>query len=57
MSDTDFNIITKHDTVSNWTSSDPVLLKGQQGYETDSGRSKYGDGSSVWSSLPYATQS
>ncbi len=56
MSDSDFNFITKHDTASNWTASDPVLLKGQQGYETDTGRSKYGDGNKVWTLLNYTSQ-
>ena len=56
MSDSDFNIITKHDTAANWTASNPVLLKGQQGFETDTGRSKYGDGVTVWSSLSYIGQ-
>jgi len=56
MSESDFNFITKHDTASNWTASNPVLLKGQQGYEIDTGRSKYGDGNAVWTSLNYISQ-
>jgi len=56
MADSDFNIITKHDTAVNWTASNPVLLKGQQGYETDTGRSKYGDGVKVWSALTYTSK-
>jgi|TARA_Y100000310_G_C20702427_1_gene831099 hypothetical protein len=50
------NFITKCGTAAEWAASDPVLLKGQQGFETDTGRSKYGDGSTVWNSLVYQTQ-
>lgn len=52
----DFNIITKNDIAANWTASNPVLKKGQQGYETDTGRSKYGDDSSTWTLLNYTSQ-
>lgn len=51
-----FNIIAKNDIAANWTASNPVLLKGQQGYETDTGRSKYGDGSKTWTLLNYTSQ-
>ncbi len=50
------NIITKHGTAAEWTAANTVLIKGQQGYETDTGRSKYGDGSTPWDSLPYGFQ-
>lgn len=50
------NITTKKGTAASWTVSNPVLLEAQQGYETDTGRSKYGDGSTVWVSLPYADE-
>jgi hypothetical protein len=35
-----------------WTSQ--VLYAGEIGYETDTGKFKVGDGSTIWSSLPYA---
>jgi hypothetical protein len=35
-----------------WTSQ--VLYTGEIGYETDTGKFKVGDGSTLWSSLPYA---
>ena len=35
-----------------WTSQ--VLYAGEIGYETDTGKFKVGDGSTLWSSLPYA---
>ncbi|NIP26040.1 MAG: hypothetical protein GWN94_24885 [Phycisphaerae bacterium] len=44
------------DTSTNWTTSDPTLLKGEPGIESDTGRVKIGDGSNVWSSLSYTTQ-
>ncbi len=50
------NIITKNGTAASWTASNPVLLEAQQGYETDTGRSKYGDGSTVWNSLLYSDE-
>jgi hypothetical protein len=38
---------------SEWTSVDPVLSEGELGYETDTGKFKIGDGSSLWSALDY----
>lgn len=38
---------------SEWTSSDPTLLDGEYGYESDTKRSKVGDGATAWSSLEY----
>ena len=35
-----------------WTTQ--VLYAGEVGYETDTGKFKVGDGSTIWSSLPYA---
>lgn len=32
----------------------PVLLKGEVVYESDTTRHKIGDGSTVWNALPYA---
>ena len=41
-------------TAAQWTSVDPVLANGEPGYETDTGKIKYGNGSDEWSALPYA---
>lgn len=38
-----------------WTSRNPVLEDGEQGFERDTGRLKIGDGSTRWSSLSYFT--
>jgi hypothetical protein len=43
----------RRDTASNWTSVNPILVQGEPGFETDTGKLKIGDGSSVWTSLPY----
>ena len=45
----------KRDTAANWTSNDPVLLEGEFGYETDTGKLKIGDGTTAWTSLSYFT--
>ena len=43
----------KRGTSTNWTASDPILAVGEIGYETDTGKFKIGDGTSVWSALSY----
>ena len=36
-----------------WTSANPTLPEGVQGYETDTGKMKIGDGVTAWTSLAY----
>jgi len=43
----------RRDTAANWTSTDPTLALGEMGYETDTNKMKYGDGSTAWISLSY----
>lgn len=43
----------RRDTAANWTTTNPVLLAGEPGLETDTGRFKIGDGAAVWSALAY----
>ena len=43
----------RRDTAANWTSANPTLANGEQGYETDTGKMKIGDGSTAWASLSY----
>lgn len=43
----------RRDTASNWTSIDPTLSQGELGVETDTGKLKFGDGATAWSSLAY----
>jgi hypothetical protein len=38
-----------------WTALDEILLKGEPGFETDTGKLKIGDGSSRWSALSYVS--
>ncbi len=43
----------KTDTSSNWTSNNPVLLVGEIGIESNTGKIKVGNGISGWNSLAY----
>ncbi len=43
----------RYDTAANWTSNDFTLLAGEQGIESDTGKFKFGDGSTAWTSLAY----
>jgi hypothetical protein len=40
-------------TASQWTTANPVLSAGEMGVETDTQRSKFGDGTTAWTSLTY----
>ena len=40
-------------TAAQWTSANPVLAAGEMGIETDTQRSKFGDGATAWSALAY----
>jgi hypothetical protein len=44
----------RRDTAANWTSANPTLAAGEQGYETDTGKVKIGNGSTAWTSLSYS---
>jgi len=41
-------------TAAQWTSSNPILAAGEQGFETDTNKFKIGNGSTAWTSLAYA---
>jgi hypothetical protein len=41
---------------ASWTTSNPTLAAGELGVETDTNKFKVGDGSTSWTSLPYATK-
>lgn len=43
----------RRDTAANWTSANPTLASGEPGLETDTGKLKFGDGSTAWTSLAY----
>jgi hypothetical protein len=44
----------RNDTAARWASVNPILARGETGVERDTFRFKIGDGSTSWSSLPYA---
>ena len=44
----------RRDTAASWTSANPILAAGEPGYESDSGKIKYGDGTTHWVDLVYA---
>lgn len=44
------------DTAANWTATDPTLLSGEFGIESNTGYIKQGDGSTAWTNLSYMTQ-
>jgi hypothetical protein len=41
-------------TASEWTSTNPTLASGEQGFETDTNKMKIGNGATAWNSLSYA---
>lgn len=45
----------RRDTSANWASVDPILAAGEWGLDLTQKKVKLGDGSTPWSSLPWAT--
>jgi hypothetical protein len=43
----------RRDIAANWTSENPTLASGEMGYETDTNKAKFGDGTTAWNDLPY----
>ena len=43
----------RRDTAANWTAANPVLLAGEVGWETDTGKAKLGNGTTAWTGLAY----
>jgi hypothetical protein len=46
-------IVIRRDTAANWTATNPVLLSGEWGFETNTRQLKIGDGTSAWNALGY----
>lgn len=46
-------IQVRRGTAAGWTAANPTLLAGEIGYETDTGKTKIGDGASNWAGLAY----
>ncbi len=40
-------------TAAQWSSANPILAAGEPGFETDTGKEKIGNGTSLWSALSY----
>jgi hypothetical protein len=47
-------IQVRRGTASEWVTSNPALSAGEFGFETDTGKFKIGDGTTLWNSLSYA---
>ena len=50
-------IVSRNDTAANWTTKNPVLLKGELGIEIDTNLIKIGNGTATWTELPYVNES
>jgi hypothetical protein len=46
-------IQVRRGTAAEWTSTNPTLASGEWGFETDTGKTKIGNGSTAWTSLGY----
>jgi hypothetical protein len=46
-------IQVRRGTAAQWTSANPTLSSGEWGFETDTGKTKIGNGSTAWTSLSY----
>lgn len=44
----------RNDTAKNWTTKNPLLLQGEMGVETDTGKTKIGNGTDNWTTLKYS---
>lgn len=44
----------RHGTSESWTTSNPILLEGEVGVETDTNKLKIGDGKTAWKDLKYS---
>jgi hypothetical protein len=51
------HINQRRDTAANWTSGNPILQLGEVGWETDTLKSKLGDGTKRWTALSYTAAS
>lgn len=52
---TTFNVTmqARRDVAADWTSNNPTLSEGEIGFESDTGKIKFGDGSAAWNALGY----
>ena len=45
--------LLRNDTAESWENANPVLLKGEPGFDQTNRRLKFGDGATRWNDLPY----
>jgi hypothetical protein len=45
--------VLRNDTAAAWEAANPVLLKGEPGFDQTNKRLKFGDGVTAWNDLPY----
>lgn len=50
----DVEIQFRRDSAASWIANNPILSQGELGYETDTGNFKIGNGTAIWTALPYA---
>jgi len=48
-------IVIRNNTAANFTTNNPILLKGEMGLEADTRKFKFGDGVTAWTALAYAS--
>lgn len=53
MSDTITRFLIRNGSAAQWTATNPILLEGEMGIETDTRKYKVGNGVSAWTALPY----
>ena len=54
MATLNIRIQLRNDTAEKWNTENPVLLKGEMGVETDTGKTKIGNGTAHWEDLKYS---
>lgn len=47
----------RRDSAASWTSNNPILAAGELGLDTDANQIKVGNGTAVWTALPFVTSS
>lgn len=46
-------MIQRRGTSAEWTAANPILAAGEIGFETDTTKFKFGDGTTAWAEIPY----
>lgn len=54
MATLNIRIQLRNDTAENWTTQNPILLRGEMGVENDTGKTKIGNGTDHWKTLKYS---